>query len=97
MRNPAADPESETGGYCPEVFHAPQTAEGAAVLEVLEGNGVWKRAGTNGVPTGLDMTEALARLPAGVDAETGRALFLAAEGPWLAAVYERLEAEKTEA
>jgi hypothetical protein len=39
--------------------------------------------------SGLDMTEAMARVPAGLDRELARRLLIAAETPWLEAVWSK--------
>lgn len=49
--------------YCPTLEHAPQTLEGEAAWQAALAPGVWRRAGLGGAITGLDMTEALARIP----------------------------------
>jgi len=71
-----------------------RTPEGLAALAVLSQPGVWKRAGLAGGLSGLDVAEAMARLPDGIDRDFARRLLTAAETPWLAAAWEKAEAEK---
>jgi len=56
--------------------------------------GVWKRAGMEGAPSGLDLTEAMASLPRGLDRDVARALLIAAEAAFLAALWRSQEQTK---
>lgn len=67
------------GRRCPEFEFCPATIEGAAVLASLERPGNWHRAGMAGVPSGLNLSDALAALPDECDRSRARALFLIAE------------------
>ncbi|MCW5727252.1 hypothetical protein [Parvibaculum sp.] len=51
----------------------------------------WLRAGMSGVETGLDMTQALARMPEGVSAHAVRRLLEDCEGDVRAAMADRRE------
>lgn len=82
------------GERCPEIAHAPRTDEGRAVLAALDRIGVWRRAGMAGTLTGLDLVEAMASLPAGMDADFARRLLLAAEAPFVAAWLQANKAEE---
>ncbi len=59
------------------------------MADALDRLGLWRRAGMSAIIVGLDLVEALASLPAGLDRDFARRLFLAAETPfvveWLAA------------
>jgi hypothetical protein len=81
---------------CPEVEFAPVTAEGRAVLDVIDRHGVWKRAGMSGGLVGLDLAEAMASLPDGLDRDRARSLLITAEAPYLAAWWEAEEAAAAE-
>jgi hypothetical protein len=62
---------------------------GAAVIEVLDRHGVWKRAGLYGLITGLDLAEALASLPDGLDRDFARRLLIAAESGFVPAYVKK--------
>jgi hypothetical protein len=79
------------GELCPEVEHMPRTAEGLAISDLLDRAGIWKLAGLAGGPIGLDMREALAGLPAGLDRERAKRLLIVAERPFLVAWREQNE------
>ena len=59
------------------------TAEGRAVADILEHDGIWKVAGNVGAIYGMDLREALAAMPAGLDLDLARDLFLCAERPFV--------------
>lgn len=48
---------------CPLHAHAPDSPEGMAAWAVCQDPGVWRHAGMAGICTGLDVAEALARIP----------------------------------
>jgi hypothetical protein len=60
----------------------------------MERIGVWKRAGMSGHVVGLDLAEALASLPAGLDRQLCRRLLVIAEAAYLAAYWQREDAAK---
>ncbi|MFN4229846.1 hypothetical protein [Parvibaculum sp.] len=64
-------------------------------LDILLSRAVWLRAGLSGVETGLDLAQALARLPGDVEAHAVRRLLLAAEPAVLEAIAERREELET--
>lgn len=76
---------------CPEIEHAPMTAEGRAVLEAIDRYGVWKRAGFGGQIYGLDLPEAMASVPVGLDRDFVQRLFLCAEPGYLAGILSTIE------
>jgi hypothetical protein len=59
--------------------------EGRAVADLMCRPGVWKRAGMDGALTGLDLAEAMASLPRGLDRDLARRLLIAAEAAFFAA------------
>ncbi|MFN3656830.1 MAG: hypothetical protein ACK4UO_06220 [Pseudolabrys sp.] len=59
------------------------------MLGVLGRAGVWLRAGLEGVPVGLQLREALASLPGGLDRDLCRRLLIIAEPAFLAALYRK--------
>ena len=63
------------------------------MLAVLDRPGVWRFAAFTGALIGLDLAEAIASLPAGIDRERARALFIAAEAPFVREVHKRKESE----
>jgi hypothetical protein len=81
------------GKLCPEVEFAPHTVEGRLVLAVLARPGVWRFASFSGALIGLDLAEAMASMPAGVDRERARALFMAAEAAFVRAFQQRKDSE----
>jgi hypothetical protein len=78
---------------CPEVEFAPHTAEGRLVLAALDRPGVWRFAAFTGALIGLDLAEAMASLPQGIDRERARALFIAAEIAFVRAFHKRKDSE----
>lgn len=78
MRNSA-------GQFCPEHENRPHTPTGRAVAALIDRPGLWKRAGLTGALCGLDMREALASLPRGVDRERARKYLAIAEIEFLVA------------
>lgn len=56
--------------------------------------GVWRRAGVDGLLSGIDMTEAVASLPKGCDVEFARALLMAAEAGYMAGHIEKRVRDK---
>lgn len=56
------------------------------MLAALARPGLWRRAGMGGEIVGLDLTEAMASLPAGLDREFCRRLFVIAETEFLRAL-----------
>jgi hypothetical protein len=66
------------------------------VLAILERPGVWKRAGMSGMLSGLDLAEALASLPDGLDRELAKRLLMAAETPFLIAWMQQHRTEKAD-
>ena len=65
--------------YCPLIKYEPQTPEGLACWQIARLPGVWRHVGMGGVLSGLDMTDALARLDTSLDADQARPLFEAIE------------------
>ena len=61
------------------------------MLAVLDRPGVWRFAAFTGALIGLDLTEAMASLPKGIDRERARALFTAAEVAFVRAFHKRKE------
>jgi hypothetical protein len=59
------------------------------VLAVLDRAGVWRFAAFTGALTGLDLAEAMASLPDGIDRERARALLIAAEVAFMRAFHKR--------
>lgn len=88
----------EGGERCPEIEHAPRTAEGRAVMATLGRPGIWQRAGMDGTIAGLNLAEAMASLcDTVIDREFARALFMRAEQHFLPAYWQAKEANsKTE-
>ena len=84
---------SVDGERCPEIEYAPRTPEGRAVAEAIDRIGVWKRAGMSGQVVGLDLAEALAGLPRGLDRQLCRRLLVIAEEFYLAAYWQREQAK----
>jgi hypothetical protein len=63
------------------------------VLAVLDRPGVWRFAAFTGALIGLDLAEAMASLPDGIDRERARALFIAAEAAFLQSFRNRKESD----
>jgi hypothetical protein len=64
------------------------------VAEVIGRIGVWKRAGMSGHVVGLDLAEAMAGLPHGLDRQLCRRLFIIAETFFVPAWWKRAEEVK---
>lgn len=88
---------SVNGEFCPYDENEPQTADGILVWDVLRSGAVFKRAGLAGVVIGIDMAEALTRLPACVDIETAKYLIVRAEVPAVNAVLEKDDTDGADA
>jgi hypothetical protein len=73
------------GRFCPEVEHAPETAEGHIVAATLDRWGIWRRAGMSGSIVGIDTEEAMRELPPQCDRAFALRLLVAAEAPFCAA------------
>jgi hypothetical protein len=56
--------------------------------------GIWKRAGMSAHVVGLDLAEAMAGLPRGLDRQLCRRLFIIAEAFFLPAWWKRAEEAK---
>jgi hypothetical protein len=67
------------------------------VLEAIGHAGVWKRAGMSGHIIGLDMRDALASLPRGLDVDFAKRLLLIAERFFVPAWWAQAEAMKEKA
>jgi hypothetical protein len=63
------------------------------VLAALDRPGVWKFAAFSGALIGLDLAEAMASLPGGIDRERARALFIVAEIAFVQAFQKRKDFE----
>jgi hypothetical protein len=63
------------------------------VLAALDRPGVWRFASFTGALIGLDLAEAIASLPDGIDRERARALFTTAETAFVRAFHKRKESE----
>jgi hypothetical protein len=63
------------------------------VLAALDRPGVWRFASFTGALIGLDMAEAMASLPQGIDRERARAQFTAAETAFVRAFHKRKVSE----
>lgn len=59
--------------------------------------GAWQRSGLTGIVSGVSMSEALARVPAGVDCEAVRELIAAGEGGIVRAAAAAAEAAEAAA
>lgn len=84
------------GKLCPEIEHMPATAEGRAVAATLDRVGVWRYAGMSGILAGLDITEAMASVPADCDPEKTRRLFVSAERAFVAEWQKHQKSETTD-
>ena len=69
-------------------------ATGRAVVTALARPGVWMRAGLSGVPSGLNVPEALASLPAHADPEIAKQYLVEGETAFLTGVWRRSETDK---
>jgi hypothetical protein len=63
------------------------------VLAVLDRPGVWRFASFTGALIGLDLAEAMASLPAGIDRERARAQLIASETAFVRAFQQRKDTE----
>ena len=63
------------------------------MLAALDRPGVWRFAAFSGALIGLDLAEALAALPDGIDRERAHALFIAAEIAFVRGYHKRKESE----
>jgi hypothetical protein len=63
------------------------------VLAALDRPGVWRFAAFTGALIGLDLAEAMASLPEGLDRERVRALFMAAEIAFVRAFHKRKDTD----
>jgi hypothetical protein len=64
------------------------------VLDCLDRPGIWRRAGMAGHVVGLDIREALATLPAGLDVDFVKRLLVIAERHFVAAWLARAMEQK---
>lgn len=79
------------GAFCPEVEHAPITAEGHFVAQALDRWGVWRRAGMAGAIVGMDIAEAMQAMPQQCDPCFAKRLLVVAESAFCAAVTRAAE------
>jgi hypothetical protein len=63
------------------------------VLAALDRPGVWRFASFTGALIGLDLAEAIASLPDGIDRERTRALLISAETAFVRAFQKRKDSE----
>jgi hypothetical protein len=63
------------------------------VLAALDRSGVWRFAAFSGALTGLDLNEAMASLPHGIDRERARALMIVAETAFVRSYHKRKNSE----
>lgn len=64
------------------------------MLAILKRYGVWRRVGMDGEISGIDISEAIASLPADCDAELSRRLLIEAEAGYMAGHAERKQRDK---
>lgn len=57
-------------------------------MEAIDRPGVWRRAAMTAVVAWLNLAEAMASLPSGLDHDLARRLFVAAEIPFMNAWHE---------
>ena len=63
------------------------------MLAALDRPGVWRFAAFSGALIGLDLSEAMASLPGGIDRERARALLIVAEVAFVRAYQKRRDSE----
>ena len=77
------------GQLCPEIAHAPETAEGRIAAALACSPGLARRAGMAGAIAGIDFAGALALAPSHRDGELLRACLIAAEQGLLTGLRKR--------